>query len=137
MTRTAFKAEWTALRDQFSRYGASVDGASICAAFLAGLEVLWADEDREWIGVSEANRRTEYDESSLRRMAREGTVTAEKRGRSWWFLAGSLLRKASKGAGLVSFDPAKAVGLAVERAMMRAIGHNSKNGGNDVDQEAA
>jgi hypothetical protein len=137
MTRIDLAARWSARRDEFARWALTADHAKLCAEFLADLQVLWAEDDREWITGVEASRRTGLDQSSLRRKARQGLVTAEKRGRAWWFRAGSLSPKSSRGVEMVAFDPAKAADRALERATRRGMDDNDNKGDNGVGQKAA
>ena len=114
MRREEFTRKWQGLKAAWTPSDARVNGAWVAQEVLTDAALLWAAQDSTWVPMREAKEITEVDESTLRRWARVGKVIGEKRGRSWWFLAGSLPRNTLRTA-LTVFDPAQAARDAFER----------------------
>lgn len=120
-TRTGLLTQWRVRSAEWERFGLMGNPRIVIDQLLADIECLLASEESEWIRSREAVARSGLDESSLRRLARSGQVKADKRGHLWWYLAGSLPRKASTNRTIAAFDPAAAARRANDRLQIRLV----------------
>lgn len=103
----AFRTRWAARRDEFARFHATIDGATLCSAFLADLDATLADALDAVVSLREAARQAGMHPDSLRRLARTDRLPSVRRGRRLYFRLRDLPCKISHVDGRVRrvYDP--------------------------------
>jgi len=95
MTRDEFVTRWTARKSELERLGALVDGAKFCSEVLGDFDALTTSEDERLLALQEASSISGYSTHHLRKLARNGKLPVEKRGRRLYFRVKDLPRKAT------------------------------------------
>ena len=75
MTRDELVLRWERRREEFRRYGATVDGARLLEECLHELRAFLDQEDSDVLTLEEAARFTGYSPDHLSRLIREGRIT--------------------------------------------------------------
>lgn len=70
----ALRAKWCCRREEFARFRAAVDGATLCDELLADLDQAIRASDDELLTLSEAARLSGYTADHLGRLVREGKL---------------------------------------------------------------
>ncbi|HEY5490398.1 MAG TPA: hypothetical protein VIK25_04315 [Gemmatimonadaceae bacterium] len=74
MTHNEFKTTWGKQRDDFARYGAQVDGATLIDQMLSDLEDATTDHHEVLLNLTDAAAECGYHAESLGRMVRNGEL---------------------------------------------------------------
>ncbi|HWZ59817.1 MAG TPA: hypothetical protein VNW46_12660 [Gemmatimonadaceae bacterium] len=113
----AFRARWAARHDEFARFQASVDGATLCSALLADLDATLADSVDALIPLRDAARQAGMHPDSLRRLARTNRLATVRRGRRLYFRLRDLPCKSPRVDGRVRrvYDPTADAQLVADR----------------------
>jgi hypothetical protein len=107
MTLGELRQRLSSLCTHFRTYDARIDGAKLCADLLRHLDELGLMEASRWVPLDEAADRTGYSAGHLRKLAKKGSVPAEKRGGRLYLDLETLPRrpKAAVARNVKSYDP--------------------------------
>jgi hypothetical protein len=95
------------LGEECARLSAMVNAAAVCTEVIHDLETFRATEDAAELDLRDASTVSGYSTDHLRRLVREGRLTAMRRGRQLFFRAGDLPTKARRvdAVQVSAYDP--------------------------------
>lgn len=113
----AFRIRWARQRDDFARFHAIVDAATLCGEMLADFDAAVAAAASVLLPLADAARVSGMHTDSLRRLARTGQLAVVRRGRRLYFRLGDLPCKTPRvdSIGHLGYDPVANAQLVADR----------------------